>query len=293
MFQRATCSLNAHATYLSLSHGPRHQPSATTWFTQSTSAIDAYRHIDGIVSGDQSASAAPWSTKLNNNNSSKKEIKKNEFSQSRKAFAFTWMKFDLIIHLQCGITFAYISHFIAHRMRRANARSKRDHVPLEWERENSFVDLQRFWCVVVGADAWRKALNSNQKLVRTVSVNRGTDDHREREVDASIFSLSHNTHMTNAAICCVPTRCTTTTSVCIPLLFASCFVYMVLSYVLNEILNSHEHSFRNERQNEGITKVSHCIQFSWANATVLFDLALVQSHFFRVFFFILSVLSLA
>lgn len=140
-------------------------------------------------------------------------------------------------------------------------------------------------CGVVGADAWRKALNSNQKLVRTVSVNRGTDDHREREVDASIFSLSHNTHMTNAAICCVPTRCTTTTSVCIPLLFASCFVYMVLSYVLNEILNSHEHSFRNERQNGGITKVSHCIQFSWANATVLFDLALVQSHFFRVFFF--------
>lgn len=97
----ATCSLNAHATYSPLSHT---MPSASrhhwTWFTQST-AIDAYRHIDGIVSGDHGRSEHQIEQQ-------QQQQKKTASSQSRKAFAFTWMKFDLIIHLQCGITFAYI-----------------------------------------------------------------------------------------------------------------------------------------------------------------------------------------
>lgn len=160
------------------------------------------------------------------------------------------------------------------------------------KRENSFVDLQRFG---VGVAALMLAesvkLEPKKKLVQTVSW---IERLMSREVDASIFSLSHthtNTHMTNIVMCWVTSSLAALeyhSATSIPLL-ASCFVYMDLSYVLNEILNSHEFTQRTTKRS--ITKVSHCIQFSWADATVFFDLALVQHQFF--FSFILSVFSLA
>lgn len=72
--------------------------------------------------------------------------------------------------------------------------------------------------------------------------------------------------------------------------------FMVLSYVMNEILNSHEqHSFATDDGDDSVlrsrTKVSHCILFSWVDAhalwwPIVFDLALVAfpRFFFRFFF---------
>lgn len=155
---------------------------------------------------------------------------------------------------------------------------------VEWERENSFVDLQRFgvmllrWC-------WRKALNSNQKTRSNSIVNRATDEHRGWRINILTFTQTHIWCEHCDVLCdIIGLHNTQHTAV------RSCVVYMVLSYVLNEILNSHEHSFATNDKTKHHQKFR--IAFNSPELTVpYFSIWLLCNSNF--FFVVLSVFSLA